>query len=77
MINNLYYCFCTTTQYSFIHDYRGVGEEVCVSVHECMYIRAGAMRVKDVQINGFRGKLLKYLNMCEMLSWGHFLVKVK
>ena len=27
-IKNLYCCFCTKTQYSFIHDYKGVGEEV-------------------------------------------------
>ena len=27
-IKNLYYYFYTKTQYSFIFDYRGVGEEV-------------------------------------------------
>ena len=30
MIENLYGCFCTKTQYSLVLDNRGVREEVCV-----------------------------------------------
>ena len=30
MLKNMNYCFCTATQQSFILDYRGVGEEVCM-----------------------------------------------
>ena len=32
VMKNMYCCFCIKTQYSFILDYRGVGEEVYLSV---------------------------------------------
>ena len=64
-IKYLYCCFCAKTQYSFILDYRGV--------------REGGKGVKGVGINGFRGKLLKYLNMWVMLflTEGSFFPKME
>ena len=60
MIKNLFYCFCAKTWYSFILNYRSVGD--------------GVPGKKGVWEKWIRRKKLEFLNMWVKLFWRHSLI---